>query len=131
MLSGFGILLMILSSIAVLQPKGIFVPVVIAWITALWAHHRMSLAWIDDRPLGKGFSVVAFVLGILGLIALPFAEIVVAHKRSDAPQAFFVVALELLVMCPAVGLAAYLNWYHASPELQSESIAERSSNADV
>jgi len=130
-LSGFGIFLMMLGSFGFLQHFGIYIPVAIAWILALWAHQRMALAWIDGVRLGRGFSLVALALGFLGLLAFPLAASFVGRHAIGVSQTVFVVALELVPMLPAVVLAGFLNWYHAGVAAQSGQFREDSSHADA
>ena len=94
----------------------VFVAVVTAWLAALLAHHRMALAWVEGRRLGKQFSAIAFMLGVLGFLAIPVAAVLLNNEHVPASEAFRVVLVELLVMSPATALAAYLNWYHAGVE---------------
>ena len=115
-LSGVGMLLIGLGSVALQTFGKVFLVVLIAWLAALVAHHRMSLAWVEGRRLGKRVSVVAFTLGVLGFLAIPLAAVLVNHEPVPPSEAFMLVLVELLVMSPATALAAYLNWYHASAE---------------
>lgn len=115
-LSGVGIFFMWLGAIGGLATLGPGLVVALTlWVAAFAAHHRMSMAWIAGKRLGKPTSFVSLTLGLLGFLAVPIAAAIFNREPFFHPSLAFLVLFELLLVSPATILAVYLNWYHAVP----------------
>ena len=126
-LSGVGVLFMGLATTVLAAVSGkTMIVVVILWLAAFLAHHRMCAAWVGNRRLGCAFSLTAFTLGVLGFFALPLAAVVVNRESVSPLQALTVALIELLLVSPAAALAAYLNRYHAGAEPSDQAVAAKS-----
>lgn len=83
---------------------------IVIWFFAAWAHLGMSRAWIADIRLGAAYSRRAFAAGIAALLVLPLSGLLAG---AGAGMMIGLVMLEMLLMLPAIALAAYLNLFHA------------------
>jgi hypothetical protein len=113
-LSGFGIFLAWIGSIFLLSGGGWYQLMLLLWLGAAIAHLRLSIAWIENRRLGKKVSLLASVVSLLGLFSCPAALQLSDRESLDLHSAAQFAAMQLLTVSPAFLLACNLAWYHSS-----------------
>jgi hypothetical protein len=115
-LSGFGILLMWVGGMFASTFAGWWQLWLLLWLAAVIAHLWLSVAWLEDRKLGKRASVIAGAAGLGGIFAFPSLLHFSGRQSLEPPQFFSFAAGQLLAVLPALLLAIYLTWYHCRRE---------------
>lgn len=123
-LSGFGLIAVIFGLPSVFSSAGSLPGAItlLVWISAISALFRMSFSWVRNVRLGAQYSRRAFLLGLSAILVIPIFTLPQAlgsHYQEASVQVVLLVAMEVLLVLPAIVLAVYLNRFHATHEPQS------------
>ncbi|MCK9608406.1 MAG: hypothetical protein M0R33_18330 [Methylomonas sp.] len=119
-LSGWGAIAAIFGLTMIFSRAGLLSAIVfLVWLSAISALFQMSVAWVINIRLGAKYSRRARLYGISALFVIPIASLPQAfesHYSEATVNLALLLLMEVILVLPAILLAAYLNRFHASGE---------------